>query len=300
MTKKRFQGSMVALVTPFRDGKVDEGTLRELVEFHVQNGTDVLVPCGTTGESPTLSHDEHKRVVDVVVEAAAGRIPVVAGTGSNSTAEALDLTRHAKHAGADGALMVVPYYNKPTQRGLIEHFRAVAEAVDIPIILYNIPGRTGVNMLPETVATLAEFPNIVGVKEASGNLEQITYIVKLCGDRLTVISGDDTLTLPIMAVGGQGVISVVANIVPKDVRDLAHSALDGDWKRAQELHLKLFPLCQAMFLETNPIPIKAAMSLLGMTTPELRLPLSPMVGTNLMRLKEVMRQYGLLKRESCC
>ncbi|MFN3476795.1 MAG: 4-hydroxy-tetrahydrodipicolinate synthase [Candidatus Methylomirabilales bacterium] len=290
-----FQGSLVALVTPFRDGKVDEAKLRDLVEFHIKNGTDALVPCGTTGESPTLSHEEHKRVIDIVIEKAAGRVPVVAGTGSNSTAEAIDLTAHAKKAGADAVLMVNPYYNKPTQRGLIEHYKAVMDAVDIPIILYNIPGRTGVNMLPETVAALAEYPNIVGIKEASGNLEQMTQIIVLCGDKITVVSGDDTLTLPLMAVGGKGVISVVANIVPKDVAEMIHAALNGDWKRAREMHLRLFPLCQAMFYETNPIPVKTAMGLLGMISPELRLPLSPMSEANVKRLKEAMKRYGLLK-----
>jgi 4-hydroxy-tetrahydrodipicolinate synthase len=285
---------MVALVTPFRDGRVDEAKIRELVEFHVKNGTDVVVPCGTTGESPTLSHDEHKRVIEVAVEAANKRIPVVAGTGSNSTAEAIDLTRHAKKAGADGALVVLPYYNKPTQQGLIAHCRAIADAVDLPLILYNIPGRTGVNMLPETLAVLADHPNIVGMKEATGNLEQMTHDIVLCGDKLSFLSGDDTLTLPLMAVGGRGVISVVANIVPRDVADLTRAFLSGDWKRAREIHLRLFPLCQAMFYETNPIPVKTAMSLLGMITGELRLPLCPMSEANLNRLKAAMRAYGLL------
>lgn len=295
MAKRIFQGSLVALVTPFRDGRVDEAKLKALVEFHIKNGTDALVPCGTTGESPTLSHEEHKRVIDIVIEQAAGRVPVVAGTGSNSTAEAIDLTAHAKKAGADAVLMVNPYYNKPTQKGLIEHYKAIMDAVDIPIILYNIPGRTGINMLPETVAALAEYPNIIGIKEASGNLEQMTQIIVLCGDKITVVSGDDTLTLPLMAVGGRGVISVVANIVPRDVVEMTHAALNGDWKRARDLHLKLFPLCQAMFYETNPIPVKTAMGLLGMITPELRLPLSPMAEANVKRLKEAMKRYGLLK-----
>ena len=295
MAQRVFQGALVALVTPFKDGKVDEARLQELVEFHVKNGTDALVPCGTTGESPTLSHEEHKRVIEVVIEAAKGRVPVVAGTGSNSTAEAIDLTAHAKKAGADAVLMVNPYYNKPTQRGLIEHYKAIMEAVDIPIILYNIPGRTGINMLPETVAALAEYPNIVGIKEASGSLEQMTQVIVLCGDKITVVSGDDTLTLPLMAVGGKGVISVIANIVPKDVVEITHAALNGDWKRAREMHLRLFPLCQAMFYETNPIPVKTAMGLLGMISPELRLPLSPMSEANVKRLKEAMQHYGLLK-----
>lgn len=292
--KRMFQGSMVALVTPFRDGQIDEPALRELVEFHIKNGTDALVPCGTTGESPTLSHDEHRRVITLVAEAVNGRIPVIAGTGSNSTAEAIDLTRYARQAGANGALLVLPYYNKPTQAGLIAHCRAVADAAELPLILYNIPGRTGINMLPETLAALADHPYIVGMKEATGNLEQMTQDIVLCGDKLSFLSGDDTLTLPLLAVGGRGVISVVANIVPRDVADLTHAFLSGDWKRAREIHLKLFPLCQAMFYETNPIPIKTAMSLLGMIGGDLRLPLCPMSEANLNRLKAALRAYGLL------
>jgi len=291
--KKVFQGSCVALVTPFKDGRVDEAKFRELVEFHIKHGTDVLVPCGTTGESPTLSHDEHKRVIELAVEAANRRIPVVAGTGSNSTAEAIDLTRYAKKAGADGALLVLPYYNKPTQQGLIAHCRAVADAAELPLILYNIPGRTGINMLPETLAALADHPYIVGMKEATGNLEQMTQDIVLCGDKLSFLSGDDTLTLPLMAVGGRGVISVVANIVPRDVADLTRAFLNGDWKRARELHLKLFPLCQAMFYETNPICIKTAMAMMGMIGPELRLPLCPMSDANRTRLRNAMLAYGL-------
>lgn len=292
--KRMFQGSMVALVTPFKDGRVDEPTLRELVEFQIKNGTDVLVPCGTTGESPTLTHDEHRRIIELTVEAANGRIAVVAGTGSNSTTEAIDLTRYAKQAGADGALLVLPYYNKPTQAGLIAHCRAVADAADLPLILYNIPGRTGVNMLPETLAALADHPYIVGMKEATGNLEQMTHDIILCGDKLSFLSGDDTLTLPLLAVGGRGVISVVANIVPRDVSDLVRAFLNGDWNRAREIHLKLFPLCQAMFCETNPIPVKTAMALLGMVSGELRLPLWPMSEMNLTKLKAAMRAYGLI------
>lgn len=292
--KRVFQGSMVAVVTPFKDGRVDEAKVRELVEFHIKNGTDVLVPCGTTGESPTLSHDEHRRVIELAIQTANKRIPVVAGTGSNSTAEAIDLTRFAKNAGADGALVVLPYYNKPTQQGLIAHCRAIADAVDLPLILYNIPGRTGINMLPETLAALADHPNIVGMKEATGNLEQMTHDIVLCGAKLSFLSGDDTLTLPLMAVGGKGVISVVANIVPRDVADLTRAFLGGDWKRAREIHLKLFPLCQAMFLETNPIPVKTAMALMGMIGGELRMPLCPMSEANLSKLKAALRAYGLI------
>jgi 4-hydroxy-tetrahydrodipicolinate synthase len=294
MKKKSFEGSMVAMVTPFRDGRVDEGKISELVEFHVKNGTDAIIPCGTTGESPTLSHDEHKQVVEATIKAVAGRVPVIAGTGSNSTAEAIDMTQHAKAAGANGVLMVCPYYNKPTQTGLIAHYRAVAEAVDIPIILYNIPGRTGVNMLPETVATLADLPNIAAMKEASGSLEQMTELISICGDRLTVVSGDDTLTLPLMAVGGKGVISVIANIIPKETAEMTRAALNGDWKRAKEIHLRIFPLCKAMFYETNPGPVKTAMQLLGRLNGELRLPLTPMSDANRDKLAKALKAYGLL------
>ena len=293
MAKKRFSGSIVALVTSFKDGKVDERRLRDLVDWHVQSGTDAIVPCGTTGESPTLSHDEHKRVVEIVIQQGAGRVPVIAGTGSNSTHETLDLTRHAKATGADGCLVVVPYYHKPTQQGLIEHFTAVAD-VGLPVVMYNIPGRTGVNMLPETVARLAQHPNIVAMKEATGNLEQMTQDIVLCGDQLTYLSGDDTLTLPLMSVGGHGVISVVANIVPKDCADCCHAFLNGDWKRARELHLRLFPLSQAMFYETNPIPVKTALALMGKIELEFRLPLCRMADANLNKLKTALRAHGVI------
>ena len=294
MAKLKFQGSIVALVTPFRDGKVDEPTLKELVEFQIKGGTDGIVPCGTTGESPTLDHDEHKRVIDIVIQATNKRVPVIAGTGSNSTDEAINLTKHAKHSGADAALIVLPYYNKPTQKGLIEHCRAIADGAALPLILYNIPGRTGVNMLPETVAVLADHPNIVGMKEATGNLEQMTQDIVLCGDKLSFLSGDDTLTLPLMAVGGSGVISVVANIVPKEVSDLTHAFLGGDWKRARELHLKLFPLCQAMFYETNPIPVKTALAMMGKIREEFRLPMCSMVESNRKKLEAALKAHGLI------
>src|SRR5213076_560123 len=260
-----FTGSFVALVTPFKNGKVDEAKLRELVELHVANGTDGLVPCGTTGESPTLSHDEHKRVVEVVVEAASRRVKVLAGSGSNSTAEAVDLTTHAERAGASGALVVNPYYNKPTQEGLYRHYRAVADSVRIPILAYNIASRTAVNVETPTLARLArDCHNLVGVKEASGSLDQMSQVIAACGPDFIVLSGDDNITLPLMAVGGRGVISVIANIVPRDTADLVHAALDGDFKRARELHYKLYPLARAAFLETNPIPIKEAMAMAGM------------------------------------
>ncbi len=291
-----FHGSLVAMVTPFRNGKVDEAKVRELVEFHVTNGTDALVPCGTTGESPTLSHDEHKRLVEIVVEAAAGRIAVVAGTGSNSTAEAIDLTKHAARAGARGALVVNPYYNKPTQEGLYRHFRAVAESVSVAILVYNIQSRTAVNIETETMARLArDCQNIVGVKEASGSLDQMSQVIAACGPDFAVISGDDNITLPLMAIGGAGVISVIANIVPRETAELTHAALEGDWKRARDLHYRLFPLARAAFLETNPIPIKEAMAMAGMLEPEFRLPMCRMSDANRERLRAILTPYGLVK-----
>jgi 4-hydroxy-tetrahydrodipicolinate synthase len=291
-----FQGSFVAMVTPFRNGTIDEGKVRELVEMHVAAGTDGLVPCGTTGESPTLSHDEHRRMVDLVVQAAAGRIPVVAGTGSNSTAEAIDLTRHAERAGASGGLVVNPYYNKPTQEGLYRHFRAVAESVAIPVLVYNIQGRTAVNVETDTLARLArDCRNIVGVKEASGSLDQMSQVIMACGPDFSVLSGDDNITLPLMAIGGRGVISVIANILPRDTAEMTHAALDGDWKRARELHYRLFPLARAAFMETNPIPIKEAMAMAGMIEPEFRLPMCRMGDANRERLRAILRQYALVK-----
>ena len=294
--KRMFQGSIVALVTPFENGRVDEAKIRELVEFHVAHGTDGIVPCGTTGESPTLSHEEHRRVIEIVVEAARGRLGVIAGTGSNCTREAVELTRHAKAVGADGALLVNPYYNKPTQEGLYQHFRAIAEAVDIPLLVYNIAGRTAVNVETDTLARLArDCRNIVGVKEASGSLDQMTQVILACGPEFSVLSGDDNLTLPLMSVGGRGVISVIANIVPKETAEMTHAALEGDWKRARELHLRLFPLARAAFIETNPIPIKEAMAMAGMIAPEFRLPMCRMAEANRERLRAVLRRYGLVK-----
>jgi 4-hydroxy-tetrahydrodipicolinate synthase len=291
-----FTGSFVALVTPFRNGKVDEAKLRELVELHAANGTDGLVPCGTTGESPTLSHDEHKRVVEVVVDAARKRMKVLAGTGSNSTSEAIELTRHAERAGADGALVVNPYYNKPTQEGLYRHFRAVAESVAIPIVVYNIQSRTAVNIETATMARLVkDVKNIKGVKEASGSLDQMSQVIAACGPGFSVLSGDDNLTLPLMAIGGHGVISVIANLVPRETADMVHAALEGDFKRARELHYRLFPLARAAFLETNPIPIKEAMAMAGMLEPELRLPMCRMSDANRETLRGILRQYGVVR-----
>jgi len=291
-----FQGSFVALVTPFRNGRLDEAKVRELVELHASHGTDGIVPCGTTGESPTLSHDEHKRVVEVVIEAARGRLKVVAGTGSNSTAEAIDLTRHAERAGAAGALVVNPYYNKPTQDGLYRHFRAVAETVAIPILVYNIQSRTAVNVETGTLERLVrDVKNVLGVKEASGSLDQMSQVIAACGPDFSVLSGDDNLTLPLLAIGGHGVVSVIANILPRETAEMVHAALEGDWKRARDLHYRLFPLARAAFLETNPIPIKEAMAMAGMLEPEFRLPMCRMSDANRERLRAILTQYALVK-----
>lgn len=291
-----FKGSIVALVTPFNDGRVDEKKLKDLVDFQIKNGTSGIVPCGTTGESATLSFQEHERVIEVTIEQCRKRVPVIAGTGSNSTEEAVTLTKQAARAGADASLQVSPYYNRPTQKGLYEHFKAVADSVKIPIMLYNIAGRTGVNIEPETIARLAlSCKNIVAVKEASGNLDQMSRIKALCPPNFQLISGDDSLTLPVLSIGGTGVISVAANIVPADTADLVNSFMEGDIKEAQRIHYKLLPLIKALFIETNPIPVKTAMGLLGMCSPNLRLPMSPMSTENEERLKKALVDYGLLK-----
>jgi len=290
---EQFAGLTVALVTPFNDGQVDEPALRKLVDFQAAAGTDCVSPVGTTGESPTLSHEEHERVIAVVCEQAAGRIRVMAGTGSNSTREAIRLTKFAKQAGADGVLMVAPYYNKPMQDGFFRHFAAVAEAVDIPIVLYNIPGRTAKNMEPDTICRLGEIPGIVAVKESTGLMDQVSQIVS--GSQLTVLSGDDSLTLPLLAVGGSGVVSVVGNIIPKDVKALIAAWNAGDVAAAQRCHHKLFPLCRDMLgLATNPIPIKAAMELLGRDTGEVRLPMTRLDDAGLEKLRGTLQAYGLL------
>ena len=289
-----FKGSMVALVTPFRDGKVDEKALDKLIEFHIKNGTSALVPCGTTGESATLSYPEHDKVIELTIQFAKGRIPVIAGTGSNSTDEAIMLTRHAKESGADASLQVSPYYNRPTQQGLYLHFKAIAEAVDIPIILYNIASRTGVNIEPETFARLAEIKNIIGVKEASGSLEQMARIRKLCPKEFLLISGDDALTVPVMAIGGVGIISVVANIIPRDVSDMCACFEKGDIKKAQGLHYKILPLVKAVFIETNPIPVKTAMGLMKLCAPDMRLPLCEMLPENKEKLVKALKEYKLI------
>ena len=291
-----FKGSIVAIVTPFSGGKFDEKKFRDLIEFQIKNGTSGIVPCGTTGESATLSFEEHERVIKVTIEQVKKRVPVIAGTGSNSTEEAIALTREAERAGADASLQVSPYYNRPTQTGLYEHFKAVANAVKIPIILYNIASRTGVNIEPETIARLAsDCKNIVAVKEASGSLDQMSRVKQLCPRNFDLISGDDSLTLPVLSIGGTGIISVVANIVPRDVADLVNEFDKGNIKKAQELHYKLLSLTKVLFLETNPIPVKTAMGLLGMCEPDLRLPLVPISAGNSEKLKKALKDYGLLK-----
>ena len=289
-----FTGSLVAIVTPFRKGKVDERALAELIEWQIAKGTNGIVPCGTTGESATLSHDEHNRVIELTVEVVNRRVPVIAGTGSNSTEEAIALTKHAKQAGADGALLITPYYNKPTQEGLYRHYKAVAEVVDLPLVLYNIPGRTGVNMLPTTIARLATISTIVGVKEGSGSVQQASDIVQLCGDRLTVLAGDDSLTLPMMAVGGQGVITVTANIVPAEMAQLVKAFADGRVAEARRIHFSLSPLFAALFFETNPIPVKEALGMMGKIDPELRLPLCPMAHDTREKLTRALKDAGLI------
>jgi 4-hydroxy-tetrahydrodipicolinate synthase len=290
-----FTGVLPAVVTPFRNGEVDEESLRQLIEFQIENGVHGIVPCGTTGESATLSHEEHDRVVEIAVDQVKGRVPVVAGTGSNNTAEAIRLTAHAKKAGADGVLMISPYYNKPTQEGLYQHYKKVAEEVDIPIVVYNIPGRTAVNIEPSTFARLAEIDNIVGVKEASGSMKQITEIIRLCGDKLTVVSGEDYLTYPLMSVGGKGVICVVANIVPRDMADLCNLLLARDFEKGRELYYRLLPLCHAMFYETNPAPVKAALEMMGkIFSGEVRLPLAPMADANREKLRKDLEAYGVI------
>jgi len=293
-----FKGSMVALITPFKNGNLDEDALEKLVNFHIKNKTSALVPCGTTGESATLSLAEHERVIELVVEIADKRVPVIAGTGSNNTQEAIRLTRHAKGAGADAALLITPYYNKPTQKGLHLHFKEIAQSVDMPLILYNIASRTAVNLEPETIAELAsEFDNIIGVKEASGNLDQMARIKLLSPQGFSLISGDDSLTLPVLSIGGVGVISVVANIVPQDVAKMVSEFDNGNLGKARKLHYQLLPLIKAMFIETNPICVKTAMELLGMCEPGLRLPLCPMSEHNLHTLKKALVDYGLLKEK---
>jgi 4-hydroxy-tetrahydrodipicolinate synthase len=297
----KFSGSFVALVTPFRDGEVDEAKLRELVDFQIANKTSGIIPCGTTGESATLSYEEHHRVVEVVIDQVRGRVPVIAGTGSNSTHEAIELTRHAAEAGADACLIVVPYYNKPTQKGLIEHYSALVRAVDIPLIVYNIPGRTGINMLPSTIVELARrFKNIVGVKESTGNLDQTTELAAALQDRkdFSILSGDDSLTLPILAAGGTGVISVLANLAPRTTADLCAAFLRGDLRKAQALHWRMYPLIKAMFLESNPAPVKTAMEMVGLCSSEMRLPMTAVTPETRKKILQALKDYGVKVKPS--
>ena len=288
-----FTGAMVALITPFQDGQIDFETLEELIEFQVEGGIDGIVPVGSTGESPTLSYDEHKKVIETVVKVVDGRVPVIAGAGANSTAEAIELTTFAKKVGADATLQVGPYYNKPMQEGFYQHFKAIAEEVDLPIVLYNIPSRCGAGMTAETIARLSEIENIVAIKEASGSLDLASEITSRCD--ITIISGDDSLTLPLAAIGGKGVISVVANIVPADVKALTDLILEGDFVSALKWHKKLFALSKGMLtLATNPIPIKAAMAMLNMASEEMRLPMTPLEDSKRGILKQTLTDYGLI------
>ena len=290
-----FKGAITAIVTPFKNGQLDEAAYRELIEFQVKEGIHGIVPCGTTGESPTLSHAEHKRVVETCIDQVKKRVVVIAGSGSNNTAEALELTKHAQAAGADYALIITPYYNKPTQEGLYQHYKAIAAQTKIPIVVYNVPGRTSVNLLPETMARLAELPNIAGLKDATGDLKQGAKTLELCGDKITVLSGDDFTTFPLLCVGGMGVISVVSNVVPADMAGMCNAFFQGDLEGARKLHYKMWPLIEAMFYETNPTPVKTAMKLLGKITGEVRQPLCLMSKANEDKLRQVMQNYGLIK-----
>ena len=289
-----FTGSMTALVTPFEDGRVDFAALEALVEFQVEQGSHAVVPCGSTGESATLDHGEHDAVVRAVVRAVRRRVPVIAGAGSNSTREAMDLTRRAEEAGADGALLISPYYNKPTQEGIYRHYRAVAEHVGIPLIVYNIPGRTASKIEPETLARLAEIGNVAGVKEATGSVDQALDVIRLCGDALAVYSGEDSLTYSLMALGGKGVITTTGNVAPRAMSDLAEACLREDWTAGRRLQFQLLPLIRSLFTETNPIPVKTALALMGKCGADLRLPLTPMTEPNRERLEAAMRQCGLV------
>ncbi len=291
-----FKGSIVAIVTPFKNGKFDEKAYSKLIEWHIAQGTHGIVPCGTTGEASTLGFEEHYRVIEVAVKTARKRVPIIAGTGANATDEAIELTRKAQELGADGALLVTPYYNKPTQEGLYRHYKAVAKAVKIPLVLYNVPGRTAVNLLPATVARLAEFKNIVAIKEATGDLKQVSEVIRLCGDRITVLSGDDFTVLPLLALGGKGVISVTANIAPKAMAALCNAWEKGDIKKARKLHYQLEPLNAAMFIETNPIPVKTAVAMMGKIEEEFRLPLCEMSSANKEKLKGILKSAGIIRK----
>ncbi len=288
-----FKGCFVAIVTPFRKGEIDEENFRGLIQFQLEKGIDGIVPCGTTGESPTLSYEEHKRIIRITVEEVKGRVPVIAGTGSNCTKEAEELTVYAKEVGADAALVITPYYNKPTQKGLEEHYRKL-EKIGLPIIIYNVPSRTGVNISASTVSKLSQLKNIVGIKEASGDMDQISSIIASSSSDFVVLSGNDSHTLPILSLGGVGVISVIANILPAEMTELVRAWLGGDYNRAKELHYKLFPLFKGMFMETNPLPIKTAMAKMKMIPREWRLPLGEMEKENEEKLEELLKKYNLI------
>lgn len=290
-----FRGAFTALVTPFQNGRVDEERYRALIEWQIEQGIHGLVPCGTTGESATLSHEEHKRVIRICVDQVKGRVPVLAGAGSNNTKEAIELTREAKEAKADGALLITPYYNKPTQHGLIEHFAALAAEVSMPFIVYNVPSRTSVNLLPETLAKMKKrIPEVVGVKEATGDLNQISRVVEYCGEDFMVLSGDDFTVLPTLAVGGRGVISVVSNIVPNLMAGLCDAFSSGDLATAKALHFRMSPLYRAMFLETNPVPAKTALARMGRLHFETRLPMVPLLPENEKKLTDILKTAGLI------
>lgn len=289
------RGAIVAIVTPMQNGNVDEGALKELIEWHVASGTHCIVPCGTTGESATLSHEEHMKVVEITIETVNKRIPVIAGTGSNSTSETVMLTNHAKKAGADAALVITPYYNKPGQEGLYRHFMTVAEECNFPMILYNVPSRTGINMLPATVARCAQNEYVVGIKEACGSLAQITDVIRLCPDDFILLSGDDPTAFPTMAIGGKGVISVCSNVMPSEMAQMMNEFFQGNLDKAREIHYKLFPLFQALFFDPNPVPSKTALHMMGkIPSAEARLPLVQMNEDNVEKLRKVMQELGLI------
>jgi 4-hydroxy-tetrahydrodipicolinate synthase len=293
--KVMFGGALVAIVTPFKNGAVDEDSFRRLVEYQIANGSSGIVPCATTGESATLTFEEHERLIEMTVEQVNKRVPVIAGTGSNNTEEAIRLTKHAKRAGADGALIISPYYNKPTQNGLYKHYEKIAVSVDLPLVIYNVPGRTAVNIEPDTLCKLSNIDTVVAVKEASGSMKQITDIIALCGENLDILSGEDFLTFPILCVGGKGVISVVSNIAPRDMSDLCKLYFKGQIEQAQKLYYRLLPICHAVFYETNPTPVKTALYMMNkIDSDEVRLPLVPMLETNRVRLRQELQTYGLL------
>jgi len=293
--KARIGGAIVAIITPFKDGKIDEDGLKNLIEWQIDQGTHCIVPCGTTGESATLSHEEHMRVVELTIKTVDGRVPVIAGTGSNSTAETIMLTKHAKDAGADAALVITPYYNKPSQEGLYRHFMTVAEECEFPMILYNVPGRTSVNMLPQTVARCAQNEYVIGIKEATGSLKQVAQVIRSCPDDFIVLSGDDFTAFPTMAIGGKGVISVASNVMPSDMAEMMNACNAKDFETAKNIHLKLFPLFEALFIDTNPVPAKAALAMMGkIASEEVRLPLAPVNDENKERIKAVLQSLGLI------